>query len=305
MSIKIFISSSSNDLKGLSGQIAKTLKSHADVWCDESHNIEAGDNWHEFIHSRIASCDTVLLIVGGDHHRSNVLYEAGMATGAGKQVILIAAANTGIPSPLRNYPVIFFDPFTIYNEETASSVCQSLEHFTWQSSRRSPRGFSSALNAFSEMSGRAKDLEKIDPLGFEKLVMNMLQQIGWHIHQSSSEFDAGYDFRACLPSLKDCELLVECKKLSAQKMVGMEPLFKLANAVRLSGDTLGLLVTTAPLTASAEGFLRETKDRLMVLQLSDLVSDPDQVELFCKRSLQERKTIQSQTARRNDTATKA
>jgi len=65
---------------------------------------------------------SAFVIADVSEHKPNVYWELGLATGMGKEVILVARKGTTLPFDINDVPVLFWDSFADFTEELAKRI---------------------------------------------------------------------------------------------------------------------------------------------------------------------------------------
>lgn len=108
-----------------------------------------------------------------------------------------------------------------------------------------------------------KDLRSIDPRQFEELVAELLSRNGLDIELTPRSADGGRDVLAWADTLAGRHLyLVECKRYSASRPVGVEIVRALYGVVQAENATAGLVVATSEFTKGARQFQETIKHRM-------------------------------------------
>ena len=112
----------------------------------------------------------------------------------------------------------------------------------------------------------AKNFEQIhelNPREFEEFVAELLLREGMDVQLTGKTRDGGHDIIATAETpIGKALYLVECKKFSEHRKVGVELIRSLHSVVETKGATQGLLVTTSSLSRDAWHLCSEHKDRI-------------------------------------------
>lgn len=116
------------------------------------------------------------------------------------------------------------------------------------------------------------DLHKLAPRRFEELVAHLLEDMGWEVSLTKQTRDGGRDILAFL----DAEVgrllcLVEAKRYSPERPVGVELVRNLYGALSDEQASLALLVTTSYFSPDAREFQRRHIYQLSLREYQDVV----------------------------------
>jgi HJR/Mrr/RecB family endonuclease len=261
---RIFLSCSAADRDS---ELAERLKEAL-----ERLRLEQGDIniWPSTIHGRyedvpalIRSCDALVAIIAKD--RSNVLFEIGVAVGAGKPVILLADADDVVPNELRAYPCI--GPTREGRDITSATVrfLRQLrpEKAHWLADLHAP---DATLRTCVE---NPKLLDAIDARTFERLLASWFESEGCTIDWTPEHHLTGCDFYA--KSSDGKRWAVQAKKFDKQSRVSIDVVRSLLNTTAMSGSAGGLIIATCPFTSSAMALALESSPKVRLLTLDELL----------------------------------
>jgi HJR/Mrr/RecB family endonuclease len=112
----------------------------------------------------------------------------------------------------------------------------------------------------------AKHPEKLTEMSsrnFEELVAELFKDKGYEIELTPASKDGGFDIRAVRKTAVGCGLtLIECKRYSQKKKVGVDIVRGLYGVVEDRNATNGLIVTTSYFTKGSVDFQRKNAYRL-------------------------------------------
>jgi hypothetical protein len=118
-----------------------------------------------------------------------------------------------------------------------------------------------------------KELYQLTPRRFEELIAALLEREGFCTTLTPRSKDGGIDILALTETVAGQHLyLVECKKYSPERPVGVSLVRALYGIVEQRGATGGLLVATSKFTRGAMQFRDETRYRLGLKGYEDLKS---------------------------------
>lgn len=104
---------------------------------------------------------------------------------------------------------------------------------------------------------------------FEEVVAEILARQGYHIELTPASKDGGFDmYAARKESLGEFLYLVECKRYSARRNVGVQIVRALHGVVQQKRATAGVIATTSYFTKGAQEFRQELAHQM---QLADYV----------------------------------
>lgn len=102
-----------------------------------------------------------------------------------------------------------------------------------------------------------EELEFLRPRQFERLIAEILSQFGWEIQLTPAVKDGGYDIFGVVKDISGVTStwIIECKKYSLDRKVGVEIVRSLYGAAALSARNAGLmLATTSTFTRGAKKY---------------------------------------------------
>lgn len=117
------------------------------------------------------------------------------------------------------------------------------------------------------------ELYSMSPRHFEELVAAMLKDLGYSIELTAKGADGGVDIFATQKSeVGESLIIVDCKRYSADKHVGVGVVRGLYGIAEKMGATMAMIATTSFFTRSAKEFKEDVKYRLALRDYHDLVS---------------------------------
>lgn len=112
----------------------------------------------------------------------------------------------------------------------------------------------------------------LSPRKFEEIIADLLSKEGLEVHLTPTTRDGGYDILACKNTIIGSHLyLIECKKYSPDRPVGVSLVRALYGVVEAKRANLGLIVTTSYFSKDAIAFKNEQKNRLSLKDYNQLV----------------------------------
>lgn len=254
--MKFFIAHSVGD-QGLVDAVAELLRADNHEVFDPASASIAAHALSE-ITAALRSADVVIAIV--TQGNSNVLYELGVAIGAGVATLISAHPGVLLPSHLASVPYV---QVTGDRLRDAQTIAQRAGELPTLGSTAIPPGQSASETLSSVLRDRAR-LESLSPQAFEQLVRSLFEERGFTVTGTSAA-DQGGDF--VIESRKDREIvLVEVKKLNAQGRVSVESVRRLLSALSPQLAPSGMIVSTAGFTAAALALAEETSITLRTLE---------------------------------------
>lgn len=111
----------------------------------------------------------------------------------------------------------------------------------------------------------------LSPRQFEELVAELLHQQGYEVALTPPSRDGGFDmYAARKDGLGEFMYLVECKRYSQERPVGVDIVRALYGVVEKQEASAGVLVTTSRFTKGAAEFQRSVRHRLSLRDYLDL-----------------------------------
>lgn len=152
----------------------------------------------------------------------------------------------------------------LYEELVASTIPEVGNHLVSISSKR----WDQLLKYFSR---HPKAMHELSPRGFEEFVAELLERDGMEIKLTSPSRDGGRDIIASLKSHLGIHLyLVECKRYSHHRKVGVEYIRGLYGVVEAERASGGVLVTTSAFTRGAIEFSESLRNRMSLIDHNKL-----------------------------------
>lgn len=112
-----------------------------------------------------------------------------------------------------------------------------------------------------EIKANPKAMYDISPRQFEELVAQLLSGFGLDVTLTAQTKDGGRDIIA-VSGDPQMTTIVECKRYSPDRKVGVAELRSLYGVVELEKANKGILVTASRLTEDAKAFVEDRKPRL-------------------------------------------
>jgi HJR/Mrr/RecB family endonuclease len=125
---------------------------------------------------------------------------------------------------------------------------------------------------FTELKKDPKLLYKIDPREFEELIALILNKLGYRTFPTQRTRDGGKDILAKFntPDGHEGLCLIECKRYSPERKVGVETVRSLFGVVKDEKATLGMIVTTSSYSKPAQEFYQRHKHTISLKDFEDL-----------------------------------
>jgi hypothetical protein len=241
--MKVFISHAVTD-QTLADAVCHdlALRGHAPIgFLNAMQRGEDTDDVTQMIHS----ADALVAIISGNP--PNVLFELGIATGAGKPTLIASSRSEALPFELSNVPFVLL---TGVVTEDAWNVSERVRKLVVVPKPKevSPE-FSSAEKALRSALEHPSMLAAMSHGAFEELVAKLFVEREFKFQGPKDKQLLAADFELELSSGRHA--LVEVKKLSAQSQVSIRAVHQLASAVSVSRAECGLLISTTTFTPAA------------------------------------------------------
>ncbi len=131
------------------------------------------------------------------------------------------------------------------------------------------------MSYFQRQPERLYDLE---PRLFEELIAELFVGFGYRVELTSRTRDGGRDVVAIKSSPANVKYLIECKRWSRDRTVGVGVVRQLYGVVEAERATKGILATTSWLTRDARRFLRPIEFRLEARDFDGLIDWLDEYQ---------------------------
>jgi len=117
------------------------------------------------------------------------------------------------------------------------------------------------------------EIHKMSPVQFENFLAELFSMKGYKIERSSTKHDRGYDLLALTsdPIMGERRVLVEAKKYSRGRLVGVSSVRSLLGVVRDQDANAGVLVATGRISQTAREIADSTSE-IMVIDENELVN---------------------------------
>lgn len=123
-----------------------------------------------------------------------------------------------------------------------------------------------------QLSRQPADLYKLPPRKFEELIAELLRDMGWEVHLTKQTRDGGRDILAFLNTeLGRFLCLVEAKRYSPERPVGVEIVRNLYGALSDEQANSALLVTTSYFSPDVREFQRRHVYQISLREYKDVV----------------------------------
>lgn len=140
-----------------------------------------------------------------------------------------------------------------------------------------PKRIITQINAFEEsLLKKAKHSPNIihdfTPREFEKFIYQFFDAQGMEVKLTKPTRDGGKDLIVVQKSiLGEFSIYVECKKYDARRPISVSLIRELYGTVMADSVTAGLLITTSYFTKDAQEYTEQIKNRMSLMDYSDLV----------------------------------
>ena len=125
----------------------------------------------------------------------------------------------------------------------------------------------------SKLKRNVEAVHKLSPRQFEKLICELLEDMGWSVFLTPQTHDGGSDILARRNTgLSEILCLVQAKKYSQRRPVGVELVRTMYGTLCDSDATSALLITTSSFTSKARELQRRHRYRLDLKDYADLAS---------------------------------
>lgn len=122
------------------------------------------------------------------------------------------------------------------------------------------------------------EIDKLSPIEFEKLVAQLFQSYGYDAELTPPFKDGGYDILLKKKEIfGDINIIVEVKKYSPDRLIGMSVLRSLAGAMQLNKINKGILVTSSQISSEAKNF-EFTNSNISIIDRNKLKEMIDNIE---------------------------
>jgi hypothetical protein len=218
------------------------------------------------IRSQIQKADTVVAVVGFD--RPNVLIEAGMALGSGKNILLVADRVETLPFDLHSMP---FVSRTGDDQADAGEIVRRLEGLSVQG-EATQRSYNSLTEKLETYITDPPYFESISPWEFEELITQWFKGQGFDAaHPKGFSPDLGVDILLRLPNTRS-SVVVQVKKFNRQSKVSLRDVMALLGAATMLKADYAALVTSSSFTrAAVETAATSARPKLSLITLDDIL----------------------------------
>jgi hypothetical protein len=273
---RVFLSYSYDRDRGLVAAVKESLESSGAVEVLDPGSLGmSGTEIFSAIRSQIQKADAVVAVVGFD--RPNVLIEAGMALGSGKNILLVADRVETLPFDLHSMP---FVSRTGDDQADAGEIVRRLEKI---SSEKEPsqRSYSSLMEKLETYTTDPPYFESISPWEFEELIAQWFNEQGFDAaHPKGFSPDLGVDILLHLPNTRS-RVIVQVKKFNRQSKVSLRDVMALLGAATMLKADYAALVTSSSFTRAAlETAAASARPRLSLITLGDILETRDARKLI-------------------------
>ncbi len=186
----------------------------------------------------IKACDAMIAVLAGGGSRDNVAFEAGIAVGLNKQVLLVIPPTANRPTDLLGIASIRAEPDDVEAIEFALGLLERERQPSAQSARGKPIGLTASAQLASKLTPEISNAQA------SRLLTQALQA-GGAIVVSAGLRDQGYDLGVWsddLATIGATPLLIELKRRVDERAA-----LQLLDGLRLSSTArVGLLVHLEP-----------------------------------------------------------
>lgn len=237
---------------------------------------EFGHDLLSEVSASIRSADAMVAILS--NLNSSVIYELGLAAGAGVPTLVVAASDSIVPPGALAVPFVQLTEDVSRNTQTIVRRIGELKERT-MSARPV---YASASSALKDAVEHPALLEAMSHADFEQIVREFFEEQGYAVSSESLTHDTGVDFVVASPTDKR-KILVQVKKLSAQGRVSVDTVRRLETAVSVFGAALGIVVASSGYTAAAAAMA--TGAPIILRTLKDLVASRSVQELLTSQPI--------------------
>lgn len=276
--MNLFISYSWKDLKFISDLVSFLRAEGHDVF--DPMDLEPGEDWMSSISASIRSADVLLAVVTTNN--PDIFFELGLAFGASVPILVAAPIGEMLPANVASVPYV---QLTGDVSRDAQTIMRRINYLTVTAPPIKLTRLESAEASLREAANDPAVLESLQPVEFEKLVMELFIDRGYAVRTTDSTRDFGVDFGIDFQKGDDL-VPVEVKKLSRQSRVSVEAVRQLLSAVSVLGASAGLFVTTTGFTSAALALASGTP--IVLRTLEEILAMNSEEELLEKGTIWQR-----------------
>jgi signal transduction histidine kinase len=267
--MKIFISHPHRKREAVT-TLVEILKKQGHEVLEPSNKITSGDSLSS-VSTLILSADIIVAVLTDQD--PNVYYELGVATGAGKSILVLASTGEELPSDLSAIPFIQTSGNIMQDAQTISR--RLIDFHIYQ--QPSIKKYKSVNETLLAASSDPNYLDLLTPMDFENLLADWFRERGYTVNTSEVPRNTGYDFSIVSESQSGV-ILVEVKKMRRQSRVSVEVVKQLLSLIRSTGAIAGLVISTSGYTSSANALAISSSVALRTLD--DLFKAKSEEELL-------------------------
>jgi hypothetical protein len=206
---------------------------------------------------------------------SNVLFETGIALGAGKQILIMGGEPEALPVDLRSLPYVV----TSGDIETDfTAVLRRLDSLNIEEEKPRPI-YNSVAEKLQTYRNDPDYFESMSPLEFEELLTQWFENHGFRPNRTEKTHNFGVDFVAQSP-IDQSTIVMEAKKFDRQSRVSMRDVMALLGAATLFGASTAVLVTSSSFTKAALEMAAESRNpKLRLLTMEEVLQSKNPAEL--------------------------
>lgn len=276
--MRVFLSHS-HDAKASAESLINALRT-SDYEFGNDSLFAPGESWTDTIIRAVRSSDVVIGLLDPGSSNANVLFELGLAVGAGKTVILLAQPDAVIPVDLQTFPCVSAGSHDQPSRVLVSMLDQLHRHGTSAKDYPEARGAESLIAFLRRctVSEREHAIDSMDARQFERLMLMWFTELGWDAEDLTAERrDPGFDF---LLRKRSFVVAVEVKRFPVQSRISIESVRRLAAGASAWGAEDAWLVSTCPFTSSAMEFAKQSPPRVSLFTLAELIDEKNATRFF-------------------------
>ncbi len=258
--MKVFVSHSFRDYDLAMAIVRELIKHNHDVVT--GMETVSGRDIFTYITTQIHSADAVVAILSESN--PNVYYELGLATGAGKHVLIVAQPDERLAFDLAGIPYIQISGNYMFD---ARLVARRLSQFHVTKKHQPPK-YKSANEALQAAYADPSYLESMKSADFENLIASLFLESGYTISRHHGIEELGYDFLCASPMHKGV-IMVQIKKMSRQSRVSVEAVRQLLSYMSSAEVETGMIISTSEYTAAARAL--GMANSIKLITINDLV----------------------------------
>jgi len=263
----IFICHSSRDKAFVRSLAQRLSRDGVDVWIDHLE-IRIGDSIHDKINEGLSKSDFLVVVLTQSSVKSRWVREelnsaSSLEKLANKGVFIlpILLERCDVPPLLldRRYANFLEDEGSAYQEllDAISHHFKSKHPDVDVAPLRQPEAIEAYGVVVNQVVLNTDIMAALPPRAFEILVAGMFESMGFTVQLTPVTRDGGFDvivFKSPAPGLSPLKTIVECKRFTPPKKVGVETVRQLFGVMHAVNAAQGIIVTTSYFTKEAEYF---------------------------------------------------